>query len=270
MGSPRAGGRKAGDPLGARVVGDAQGSGWRLGSYGEKSPSGGFRGKRGEMQSRGSLSGSRGRWRCTSGLGGGLKAPQRVTGALKAPDHALPGGWERAGWGAAMWGPPAPWPAAQRSPPQGLGPPSAPLQPGHWVPGRSGASQSGQPEGRGATGSRPVAAGGSSPGDADAWVCERLGSRGRGRGRKKKTGGAGNFARRKLLLRCSECGRCGPRCCPPPLPGCGEHADVKSCSAAEYGCQGSEFYTLQKKPRAFRFKESGADFRLVLLEEVGG
>ncbi|KAI6065190.1 insulin-like growth factor-binding protein 2 [Aix galericulata] len=270
MGSPRVGGRKAGDPLGARVVGDAQGSGWRLGSYGEKSPSGGFRGKRGEMQPRGSLSGSRGRWRCTSGLGGGLKAPQRVTGALKAPDHALPGGWERAGWGAAMWGPPAPWPAAQRSPPQGLGPPLPPSSRGTGCRGEAEHPGAGSPKDGALQAPDLLLREAALPGMpmhgfVSAWARE-----GEAEGERKKTGGAGNFARRKLLLRCSERGRCGPRCCPPPLPGCGEHADVKSCSAAEYGCQGSEFYTLQKKPRAFRFKESGADFRLVLLEEVWG
>lgn len=88
MGSPGMGVGKRGTPLGARVVGLHRG--W--GVMGEKKPQwGDLMGKRGVMQPTGSPSGSKGRWRCTSGLGGGLKAPQKVTDALKVPDHALAG-----------------------------------------------------------------------------------------------------------------------------------------------------------------------------------
>lgn len=88
MGRPGVGCGKSGDPAGSQGCGVAQG----LGSYGEKKPQwGDLGGKRGVMQPRGSPSRSKGRWRCTSGLGGGLKAPQKVTDALKVPDHALAG-----------------------------------------------------------------------------------------------------------------------------------------------------------------------------------
>lgn len=36
---------------------------------------------------------------------------------------------------------------------------------------------------------------------------------------------------------------------------------MKSCFSTEYERQGSEFYTLQKKARAFTFKESGVNFQ---------
>lgn len=108
---------------------------------------------------------------------------------------------------------------------RGWGPLCPPPKPGHWVPGRSGASRS--PEDgtlqapdlllrllrEAALPGMPMHGLGSASALAD---------RGGETEGERKTGGAGSFARRKPLLGCSEGGRRGPRCCPPPLPGCSE------------------------------------------------
>lgn len=220
VGSPRVvvvGGNKAGGPAGSQGCGGCLGAGAEVGvSMEQKSHRGGFRGKRGEAQLRGSPSGSSGRWRCASGLGGGLKAPRRATDAPEGPDHALPG----AG-GAALWGPPAPWPAAQRSPRQRLGPSLPPPQARALGAGeKRSIPEDGTLQApdlllrllrEAALPGMPMHGLGSASALAD---------RGGETEGERKTGGEGSFARRKPLLGCSEGGRCGPRCCPPPLPGC--------------------------------------------------